>query len=180
MLFSYLVLGKLHVIVFSQHISLTWHYILKFLLPDKLDKLGKLFFLNFSSNMIPVNDNVWHHLGYVWNNANGRWDVLIDGTPRAIRTSVKVGKVIPAGGTLVIGQRHATTDFQVGKGFLGQLSGVNIWDQALTGEEVEAMAQYRGNEEGNVLRWFSVLKNIVGNIQVVKPSNAQNTSKCSY
>ena len=130
--------------------------------------------------MIPVNDNVWHHLGYVWNNANGRWDVLIDGTPRAIRTSVKVGHVIPTGGTLVIGQRHATTDFEVGKGFLGQLSGVNIWDQALTGEEVEAMAQYRGNEEGNVLRWFSVLKNIVGNIQVVKPSNAQNTSKCSY
>ena len=127
--------------------------------------------------MIPVNDNVWHHLGYVWNNANGRWDVLIDGTPRAIRTSVKVGKVIPAGGTLVIGQRHATTGFQVGKGFLGQLSGVNIWDRALTGEEVEAMAQRKGNEEGNVLRWFSVLKNIVGNIQAVKPSNAQNTSK---
>ena len=130
--------------------------------------------------MIPVNDNVWHHLGYVWNNANGRWDVLIDGTPRAIRTSVKVGKVIPGGGTLVIGQHHAKTGFEVGKGFLGQLSGVNIWDQAFTGEEVEVMAQCRGNEEGNVLRWFSVLKNIVGNIQVVKPSNAHNTSKLGF
>ena len=41
------------------------------------------------------------------------------------------------------------------------------------------MAQYRGNEEGNVLRWFIVLKNIVGNVTVVKPSNAQTLSKRS-
>ena len=129
--------------------------------------------------MIPVNDNVWHHFGFVWSNANGRWEVLVDGTPRAIRTSVKVGKVIPGGGTFVIGQRHVTTGFKIGDGFLGQISGLNIWDRALTGEEVEAMAQYKGNEQGNVLRWFNVLKNIVGNVTVVKPSNAQTLSKRS-
>ena len=129
--------------------------------------------------MIPVNDNVWHHFGFVWSNVNGRWDVLVDGTPRAIRTSVEAGKVIPGGGTLVIGQRHVTTGFEIGEGFLGQISGLNIWDRALPGEEVEAMAQYRGNEEGNVFRWFNVLKNIARNITVVKPSNAQSSSKGS-
>ena len=127
--------------------------------------------------MIPINDNVWHHLGFVWSNTNGRWEVLVDGTPRAIRTSVKVGKVIPGGGTLVIGQRHVTSGFEMGMGFLGQISGLNIWDRELTGEELEEMAQSRGNEEGSVLRWFKVLKNIFGNVQVVKPSNAENTSK---
>ena len=48
-------------------------------------------YLTFSTYMIPVNDNVWHHLGFVWSNTNGRWGVLVDGTPRAIRDSVKTG-----------------------------------------------------------------------------------------
>lgn len=129
--------------------------------------------------MIPVNDNVWHHLGFIWSNTNGRWDVLVDGTPRAMRDSVRAGKVISGGGTLVIGQHHITSGFEAGAGFLGKISGVNIWDKALTGEEVEAMAQSRGNEKGNLLRWFNVVNNIFGNIQVVKPSNAHNTSKRS-
>jgi hypothetical protein len=129
--------------------------------------------------MIPVNDNVWHHLGFAWSNTNGRWDVLVDGTPRAIRQSVKTGQIIPGGGMLVIGQYYTTSGFETGAGFLGKISGVNIWDKALTGEEIETMAQSKGNEEGNILRWFNAVKNIVGNIQVVMPSNAQNTSKHS-
>ncbi len=141
---------------------------------------SQIIFHIFRSYMIPVNDNVWHHLGFVWSNTNGRWDVLVDGTPRAIRASVKTGQVIPGGGTLVIGQNYITSGFETGAGFLGKISGVNIWDKALTGEEVEAMAQSRGNEEGNILRWFNVVNNIVGNIQVVMPSNSQNTSKGVY
>lgn len=130
-----------------------------------------------STYMIPVNDNAWHHLGFVWSNANGRWDVLIDGTPRALRDSVKVGVVIPGGGTLVIGQRHSTSGFKEGEGFLGQISGLNIWNKALTGEEIETMSKSRGDERGNILRWFNVFNRIFGNVQLVTPSNAQNTSK---
>ena len=127
--------------------------------------------------MTPINDNVWHHLGFIWSNVNGRWEVLIDGTPRAIRNSVKISQVIPGGGSLVIGQHYATSGFQADGGLLGQISGVNIWDTAFSGEEVELLAQSRRDEKGNILRWFNVLKNIVGNFQVVKPSIAQNTSK---
>lgn len=115
--------------------------------------------------MIPVNDNVWHHLGFIWNNTNGRWDVLIDGTPRAMRSSVNVGDVIRKGGTVMLG------------GFHGMISGVNIWDKALTGKEVEDFSKSRGDEEGLILRWFNALNTIVGNIQVVAPSNARSTSK---
>ena len=129
--------------------------------------------------MIPVNDNVWHHLGFVWSNTNGRWDVLVDGTPRAIRDSVKTGHVIPGGGMLAIGQKYKTPGFEKGAEFLGKISRVNIWDKALTGEEIEAMAQSRGDEEGNILKWFDAVHNIVGNIQVALPSNVQNTSKRS-
>ena len=129
--------------------------------------------------MIPVNDNVWHHLGFVWSNTNGRWDVLVDGTPRAIRDSVKTGQVISGGGMLAIGQKYVASGFETGAEFLGKISGVNIWDKALTGEEIEAMAQSRGDEEGNILKWFNAVHNIVGNIQVALPSNVKNTSKRS-
>ena len=110
--------------------------------------------------MTPINDNVWHHLGFIWSNVNGRWEVLIDGTPRAIRNSVKIGQVIPGGGSLVIGQHYTTSGFQADGGLLGQISGVNIWDTAFSGEEVEDLSQSRGNNEGNILRWFNVLKNM--------------------
>ncbi|XP_028395050.1 sushi, von Willebrand factor type A, EGF and pentraxin domain-containing protein 1-like [Dendronephthya gigantea] len=140
---------------------------------------GKILQHAETTYMTPVNDNVWHHLGFVWSNTNGLWNVLIDGTPRALRDSVKAGAgaVIPGGGTLVIGQRHSTSGFKEGEGFLGQISGLNIWNKALTGEEIETMSESRGDEQGNILRWFNVLNSIVGNIQLVKPSNARNTSK---
>ena len=127
--------------------------------------------------MIPVNDNVWHHLGFVWSNTNGRWDVLVDGTPRAIRDSVETGQVIPGGGMLAIGQKYKASGFETGEEFLGKISGVNIWDQALSGEKIEAMAQSRGDEKGNILKWFNVVHNFVGNIEVALPSNVQNTNR---
>ena len=127
--------------------------------------------------IIPVNDNVWHHLGFAWSNVNGRWDVLVDGTPRAVRNGIKTGATIPAGGRMVIGQEHKGSQFVNGKGFLGQISSVNLWNRALLGEELDDLAQSPSAGRGNILRWFQVLRNIHGALEIIAPSKAENTSK---
>ncbi|CAB3991322.1 sushi, von Willebrand factor type A, EGF and pentraxin domain-containing 1 [Paramuricea clavata] len=130
------------------------------------------------TNIIPVNDDVWHHLGFAWSNTKGRWEVLVDGTSRAIRSKIKTGVIIPAGGRLVIGQEYTGTGFVADRGFHGQLSGVNFWDRALAGEELEALAKTSDSGmQGNILRWFQVLKNIYGPVEKVTPSKVINTNK---
>ena len=94
-----------------------------------------------------------------------------------MKDSLGTGHIIVGGGTLVIGQRYSSSGFVTGSGLLGQISGVNIWDKALSAQELEEMAKSRGNEQGNILRWFEVLDNLAGDVKVVKPSNAHSTSK---
>ena len=130
----------------------------------------------YQTYIIPVNDDVWHHLGFAWSNVNGRWDVLVDGTPRAIRNGVKTGATIPAGGRLVIGQEHEGSKIVDGKGLLGQISGVNLWDRALLGEELDSLAKTPNAGRGNILRWFQVLRNIHGALEIVAPSKSKNTN----
>ena len=137
----------------------------------------KTFFFRLKTLIIPVDDNAWHHFGFAWDNANGRWDVLIDGTPRALRSNFQTGSTIPGGGRLVIGQKYVGSQFASGEGFLGQLSNVNIWDRALTGEELEELAHSPDAGRGNILRWFQILGNVRGALEIVTPSKARNTSK---
>lgn len=127
--------------------------------------------------MIPVNDGYWHHLGFTWSNRGGEWNVYIDGTHRCLKKLIKVGAIIPKGGTLVIGQKLTTLGFKPNKSFAGEISRLNLWDRALSGDEVEAMAKFPGNERGNLISWFKVVDNFVGDIKVIVPSKAQNTGK---
>ena len=124
-----------------------------------------------------MNDNVWHHFAFAWSGANGRWDLLIDGTPWALRTGFKVGATIPAGGRLVIGQLNEGYEFVAGEELLGRISRVNLWDRALSGEELEDLSQSPDASRGNILRWFQVLRNVHGPLEIVPPSKAENTSK---
>ena len=90
---------------------------------------------------------------------------------------MKTGATIPGGGKLVIGQQYSGSKFVANRGFLGQITGVNIWDTSLTGEELEDLARSPDNGRGNILRWFQVLKNVHGAAEIATPSEARNTSK---
>lgn len=139
--------------------------------------LGGVALQNEYTWMTPVNDNFWHHLGFTWNNAAGDWNVFIDGTQRGQKDGIKIGVIIPGGGTLVIGQKQTLSGFQKDTEFFGEISRFNLWDTYLSGYEIEAMAEVPGNERGNVIMWFNILDYLVGNIGVITPSNAHNTDQ---
>ena len=129
-------------------------------------------------DMIPVNDNIWHHLGLIWNNTQGRLVILVDGTPRYISENFQKDQVIPGGGKFVIGLQYGVS--QDNSGFLGQISSMNFWNTSFPEEMVESMARAKVHLKGNALKWSNVLGNMFGDIEVIRPSNAKNTSKYSF
>lgn len=124
--------------------------------------------------MVPVNDGYWHHLGFTWSNV-GNWNVFIDGKHRALKEQIGVNRTIPGRGTLVIGQGLTTSGFEPGQEFSGEISRLNFWDRVLSGYDIEAMAKLPGNERGNLISWFRVVDNVVGDVKVISPSKAHNT-----
>ena len=138
--------------------------------------------MHFSSpRPTPVNDGVWHHLGVVWDNKNGRFDVLMDGIPMYMQENIKTGAIIPGGGTFLIGQYYTVSGFEADSGFLGEISAMNIWNKSLSGEMIESMAKSEVYVEGNVLKWKLVPTHIFGDVEVVRPAKIKNyASKYSY
>ncbi|XP_028411266.1 sushi, von Willebrand factor type A, EGF and pentraxin domain-containing protein 1-like [Dendronephthya gigantea] len=133
----------------------------------------------FSTSLPPINDNTWHHLSVVWDNINGRLDIFIDGTPQSLTTKKKKNKFVPGGGKFVIGQQYKASGFSDKfKGYIGQINDLNLWNTAFSGERIETIANLGERLEGNMLAWSEVFDNIVGNIQVVKPTTRHITSKC--
>ena len=135
----------------------------------------------YSPYITPLNDGLWHHLGLSWKSSTGELNVLVDGTQRIIKSDCQNGKVITGGGTLVIGHVQGVSGVVSGNNLVGEISMLNLWDRVLSGEEIEAMATTRNDNEGNIISWSKVTTyNIYGNIGIISPSTAHTTSKLYF
>ena len=116
---------------------------------------------------VPINDGYWHHVGFTWSDVTGSWLLLIDGVLWATETT-STATTIPSGGVLTVGK---TIDNGTTHNLVGKISRLNLWSNAKTGEEIEAIAKSPGSRDGDLISWFMV-KDHVSEARIISPSNA--------
>ena len=104
-----------------------------------------------------------------WSNNAGQAIVYKDGNVAARKINFKTGHVIRGGGTLIIGQEQDSVggSFELSQCYIGDLTGLNIWNRVLGPNEISTMSRHCGAGEGNVLSWSDVIPNRRGQVQIV-------------
>ncbi|KXJ18052.1 Fibropellin-1 [Exaiptasia diaphana] len=125
-----------------------------------------------------VADGEWHHICGTWENSGGQALIYKDGQ-QAAKHAFKKGHVIKPNGALIIGQEQDSVGggFQSTQNFIGELSGINIWNKVIRADEIKIMAiDYRANAAGNVLQWSDVFcEKKLGQTKIIKP-----TTSCKF
>ena len=115
-----------------------------------------------------------------WSSDSGKWKVFLDGSLVSLMVGVASGTTVPGGGTLVIGNKQKTvgTGMEIEASVDGSVSRVNIWDYALDGEAIWAMAKGPLFENGNWFAWYGVKDKSVGDMTFEpSPTSLYNSSK---
>lgn len=112
------------------------------------------FVFHFPSSIpTPYSDGKWHHYCVTWENTQGKWIGYVDGVKKE-EGVINIGHVITKG-ALILGQdqdsyKGGFVDFQA---FQGHLTNVNIWNKALTPQEVSDLAKSCHKGMGNIVTW---------------------------
>ncbi|KAI5629830.1 sushi, von Willebrand factor type A, EGF and pentraxin domain-containing protein 1 isoform X1 [Silurus asotus] len=116
-----------------------------------------------------VNDGRWHHIGVTWRSTDGDWRIYIDGSLSDGGKGLSMGSTIPGGGALVLGQDQDQRGegFNPVESFVGSLSQLNIWDFALSPQQIRSVASAcpSGLQRGNVFAWPDFLHGITGRVK---------------
>ena len=85
---------------------------------------------------------------------------------------VIIGLVIRGGGVLILGQDQYSVGggFQTSDSFIGEMTGVNIWDHVITDQEITRMSKSCLTGVGNVFQWSDFKAHLEGSVQIIKPS----------
>jgi hypothetical protein len=83
-----------------------------------------------------VTDGQWHHVGFVYDMNSLHRLLYVDGVLASEDTTVVSG--MPSDGGLYLG---ASKDLEAGTFFSGMIDDVRIYNQTLTGEQIEALAK---------------------------------------
>ena len=77
--------------------------------------------------------------------------------------------MIRSGGSLVLGQEQDSDggSFSDRQNFIGEMTGVNIWNHALKDEEIMRTSATR---VGNVFQWSDFVDHVKGSLQIINPS----------
>ncbi|MDJ0796847.1 MAG: RICIN domain-containing protein [Calothrix sp. MO_167.B12] len=106
---------------------------------------------------ISFNGGQWHHLAVTWDNSDGTLRVYKDGVEEFVATGFKSGATISGNGTLIIAQEQDSLGggFKSSEAFDGGMSGLSIWNQALSADEIRDNMYkiLEGNESGLVSYW---------------------------
>ena len=123
-----------------------------------------------------ANDGKWHHICITWENTAGAWQLYKDGVRKSNGTGLKKDYVIQGGGALVLGQEQDSLEggFDDKQSFVGNLSGLNVWDHEISANNIYRMSKACTAEEGNVISWFDLEKSDVkGNGTIIKQSSCK-------
>ena len=85
---------------------------------------------------------------------------------------IPLGYVIRGAGSLVLGQEQDRVGggFNADQSFVGELTGVNIWDRVIHHQEIARMSKSCLTGEGNVYKWSDFKPHIKGGVQLVSRS----------
>ncbi|XP_019617700.1 PREDICTED: neuronal pentraxin-2-like [Branchiostoma belcheri] len=110
---------------------------------------GFLLFLQSEIHMAdpPVWDGEWHTICTTWSNSDGAWQLYADGVLTASGSGFRMGGRVRTGGTWILGQDQDVVggEFEAHQSFIGELSGVNLWDRVLSPAETGVDCSYHGN-----------------------------------
>lgn len=100
----------------------------------------------------------WLHLCGSWSSQNGSAALWAQGALAATASGLAAGHTIPEGGILQLGQEKngccAGGGFDEALAFSGKLTGFNLWDRALSAQEIAAQSgEDACSSRGNVVGW---------------------------
>ena len=80
--------------------------------------------------------------------------------------------MIRSDGKLVLGQDQDTVEggFKVDQSFIGEMTGVNIWDHVIQEQEIMRMSKSFLAGVGNVFQWHDFKPHVRGSVKTIKPS----------
>ena len=121
---------------------------------------------------VSVNDGKWHHVCTSWESADGSWNLYKDGSLGASGSRFKTGYKTKTDGILIIGQEQDAFGgrFDSNQNYIGELTGLNIWNRVLSPNEIANMSKSCHLGEGNVKKWSDFKVGIRGNVMVITPS----------
>ena len=80
--------------------------------------------------------------------------------------------MIDNNGTFILGQDQDEYGggFEQEQSFLGQMSGVNVWNKVLTADEILHMSKNCSFGVGNYLRWSDFVTGLHGDVSITYPA----------
>ncbi|XP_078367115.1 neuronal pentraxin-2-like isoform X2 [Oculina patagonica] len=120
---------------------------------------------------VSANDGKWHHICATWENTAGSWKLFKDGMVAASGKGL-AGHVIRGGGALVLGQDQDSVggSFEASQSFIGEMTGVNIWNHVIKDQEILRMSKSCLTGVGNVFQWSDFKAHLKGSVQIIKAS----------
>ncbi|XP_078367074.1 neuronal pentraxin-2-like [Oculina patagonica] len=118
---------------------------------------------------VSANDGKWHHICATWENTAGSWSLYKDGKVAASGKGLNTGNVIRGGGYLVLGQEQDSVggSFDANQSFIGEMTGVNIWDHVIKDKEVKRMSKSCLAGLGNVFQWSDFKAHLKGSVKII-------------
>ena len=85
---------------------------------------------------------------------------------------IVIGHVIRGGGVLVLGQEQDSEggSFDANQSFIGEMTGVQIWDHVLKDQEIMRMSKSCLTGVGNVFKWRDFKSHVRGSVKIIKAS----------
>ena len=82
------------------------------------------------------------------------------------------GHVIRGGGVLILGQEQDSLggSFDANQCFIGELTGVNIWNHVIDEQEINHMSKSCLRGVGNVFQWSDFKSHVKGSVLSIKQS----------
>ena len=80
--------------------------------------------------------------------------------------------MIRGGGVLILGQEQDSLGgtFQAHQSFIGELTGVNVWNHVINEQQINPMSKSCLREVGNVFQWSDFKSHVKGSVRSIKPS----------
>ena len=122
-----------------------------------------------------MNDGVWHHACVTWDGAQGELAFYTDGSLRKNSIAVRKLHTILPGGKLVFGHSQLSFGgtFNVSESFVGEIHGVNMWNEVFNCSQILNMSLAFRPEQGNVLSWVEALIQSSEGLETQMPSDYQ-------
>ena len=116
-----------------------------------------------------------------WENAQGLWDVLVDGAVVAHGSAWAQTKSVRPG-RLVVGQSQEVFGggFTVGESFKGKVASLNIWSTKMVNSVIKEKAKSCSHDVGNAVDWRMFRHGARGNVEILSPQSCASQGKRKF